>query len=314
MTDYYFVEKWTLEEIKSAVDEAKENGTINWWYLKNTHTELENLNEHLFKKRPDIILQFQHKYDNDLNVLSHFKNIKKIIFCNDIYGSSDKIKELNHLTYLQIDNSVGNKRPLDISFLEGLCNLNELHLSGKFKNVSMIGKCINLEDLYLRTTINNYSFMQFMDKIKKIYIDDCQAPNDFSLLNKPTLEVLGISSIRNLENVDSIKDFTALKKFNLMASELKRLPEMDKLVNLHELNLSLMKIWENPEVIKTIPSLEKLKLEEINTKLDVEHFYFLTEIKTLKEVDYRFIDFNKKRINKLNKWFIKNNKENIIKK
>jgi hypothetical protein len=60
--------------------------------------------------------------------------------------------------------------------------------------------------------------------------------------------------------------------------------------------------------------LERLRLREINTKLEAEKFYFLTKIKTLKEIDFRFIDYNKKRINKLNKWFKENKKEDIIKK
>lgn len=191
-------------------------------------------------------------------------------------------------------------------------NLYELQLTGKVKNIEAIGKCKNLEKLYLSTTINNYKFMQPLDKIKIIFIDYCTASNDFTLLNKQTLEELSITTINKLENVNAIKYFSALKKLRLSASKIVKLPKMNKLENLRELKLELMKAWENPEIIKTLPSLEKLKLEEINTKLNAERFYFLTEMKTLKEIDFRFMDFNKNRIDKLNKWFIENGKENIL--
>ncbi len=63
-----------------------------------------------------------------------------------------------------------------------------------------------------------------------------------------------------------------------------------------------------------MPKLEELDLNEINTKLKAEQFYFLTEIDTLKTLDFRFIDYNKSRIEKLNKIFKEKNKDHILKK
>jgi hypothetical protein len=302
------MDKWTIEKINTIANEISENSIIYFNFCINSLAELENLNEYLFKKRPDLILRFATENNNDFTSLYLLKNIKKLSLFN--YDSLDEIKNINHLTFLEIYNS--NKKALDISFLEKLNNLHELRLTGKVGNIEMIGKCKNIEKLYLSTTINNYKFMQLLDGIKIIYIDHCIASNDFTLLNKQTLEELSITAINKLENIDTIKHFSTLKKLTLSASKIKKLPEMNKLANLRELRLELMKAWENPEIIKTIPSLEKLKLEEINTKLNAEQFYFLTEIKTLKEIDIRFIDFNKKRMDKLHKWFKENGKENML--
>ena len=302
------MDKWTIENINVAVNETRENGVIHCNFYNNTQIELDNLNKYLFKERPDLILRFQAKNSDELSLLPHLKNIKKLSMFG--YESLNQLKDMNHLTYLEIYNV--NKKALDIDFLEELIHLNDLRLTAKVKNLEVIGKCRNLEKLYLSTTITNYNFMQSLNEIKVMYIDYCSASNDFSLLNKPTLKELSITSINNLENIDTLKYFSGLQKLRLSSSKLKRLPNMSKLVNLRELELVGLKIWENPEIIKTIPLLEKLELAEINTKLDAEQFYFLAAIKTLKEIDFRFIDFNKKRIDRLNKWFAEKGKENIV--
>lgn len=302
--------EWSIEKINDAVSDVRENGIVYFDTYINTQAELENLDEQLFKKRNDLILHYEIKNKNNTTSLSPLENIKKIKTNN--YDPSIGLENINNLKYLEINNQ--NKKTVDILFLEGLDNLQELYLSGKFSNIEIIGRCRKIEKLYLMTTIVNYEFMQFLNRIKKIWIDSCQAPDDFVLLNKPSLEELSILSIKNLGNIDAIKYFSTLKKLKLSASKIKKLPDLSKLVNLHELELKTMKSWENPEIIKTIPFLKKLRLEEINTKINAEQFYFLTEIKTLTEVNFKFIDFNKKRIDKLTEWFIENNKENIIKK
>ena len=310
--DFYFGQ-WTNEKIKAATKETQENATIYFDmrpFYKNTQIELENLNKCLFKERPDLILQVEAANNNDLLFLSQLRNIKKLYFAN--YESLAEIKEIAHLTFLKIYNV--NTKTLDIGFLEGLQNLNTLYITGKIKNIEMIGKCTNLETLYLSTTINNYDFMRTLDKIKVINIDSCNASNDLGLMNKLTLEELSLTQISKLENICTLKNFGTLKKLKLSASKLKKLPEMSGLLDLQELELNLMKSLENPEMISTLPSLKKLKLGEINVKLNAEQFYFLTEMKSLREIDFRFMDFNKKRIEKLNKWFQENGKENMVKK
>lgn len=146
-----------------------------------------------------------------------------------------------------------------------------------------------------------------------MHIDSCTSSNDFAPLNKLSLEELNITSIKMLENIESLANFINLISLRLDASKVKALPIMHNLLKLKKLELCYMKVLENPEIIKTAPALEELELREINTKLKAENFYFLTEMKTLKTVDFRFMDFNKGRIEKLNNHFHFKGKENILK-
>ena len=310
------MDKWTLDKINQTIKELRQNGLIQFNFGRNSLDELKLLDEYAFKKRQDFILRISTVTDdniiknNELLFLSELKNIKKIAFS---YINNDTLEELREMTQLEYFENMSSKR-LDINFLNGLNELKVLRMYGKIKNLKTIEKCINLEDLFLSTTIENYNFIKPLTKLSRIGIDSCISINDFTLLNKPMLKEIHIGSIKNMENIDSIKELKYVEKLRLEASRIKLLPEMSKLVNLKELDLRILKIWENPYIIKTMPKLEKLVLREINTKLQAEEFYFLTEIETLNEIDFRFIDFNKNRIEKLNKWFKENGKENILKK
>lgn len=202
---------------------------------------------------------------------------------------------------------------LDISFLSNLKFLKEINLSGKFNSLDSIKNCTDLETIYLSTTIDSFDFFKDLNRVKEVFIDSCLVLNDFTLLNKPTLQKLSVTSVKMLEQIDSLANFESLIFLRIDASRLKVLPNMSKLINLKKLELKYMKIWENPEILNTIPSLEELELQEINTKLKAEEFYFLTKMNTLKTLDFRFMDFNKNRIEKLNNYFKLNDKEDILK-
>ncbi len=111
----------------------------------------------------------------------------------------------------------------------------------------------------------------------------------------------------------NIENFKNLISLNIDASQLKKLPQLDNLKKLKKLKLGNMKKWENPEVLQTLPVLEELELQEINTKLKAEQFFFLAEMTTLKTLDFRFMDFNKNRIEKLINYFKLTGKEDILK-
>jgi hypothetical protein len=311
------MDKWDLNKINETIEELRQDGVLCFSFGYNSLIELENLDEYAFSKRPDLILKVSSCRDDrtlrdeDIQLLSKLKNVNKIHLnniCNTFLPDIEIMGKINDLAITPFN------KILDLKFIKNCSGLKHLSINGKIKNIEAIAECINLEYLYLSTTIKNYNFIEPLNKLAKITIDHCISTNDFSLLNKPTLEEIKILSIKNMENIDSIKDFSFVRKLHLDASRIKLLPKMDKLVNLKELELRNFKIWENPDVLKNIPRLKKIRLEEINTKIKAERFFFLTEMETLEEVDFEFIDFNKTRIGKLNKWFIENGKENAIKK
>jgi hypothetical protein len=307
---------WTKAKMKEAVEIIEPNGSLTFAFGVEKTSILKELNETVFNLRPDLTLQGWSVADNriitieELTSLTKMDNVKKLHlngFCNN---SLPPISQMTQLTAL----CLAPTKKLDISFIEKLNLLTDIRLFGSFTRLEPVSSCTKLTTIYLSTTINSFDFFKPLNKIKKLVVDNCSATNDFSPFNKSTLIDLSIDSIKMLENVDALADFENLKSLRLYASRVETLPNLRKLRNLKKLELGLMKVWKNPEILQTLPSLEELELNEINTKLKPEQFYFLTEMKTLATLDYRFMDFSKNRIEKLNKMFKEKNKDKILKK
>jgi Leucine-rich repeat (LRR) protein len=213
--------------------------------------------------------------------------------------SLDALSTMQQLTHLYL-------RPYkkySLDFINTFKNLNLLNVTGKFEHLAAIGHCKSLERLIINCPITSFSFVKSLPRLSMLEIDSCTVTGDFKDLNSPTLKNLGLYQIKNLENVDFLADFTQLEHCHLFASKLTKLPDLSQLINLTKLSLDYLKAWQNPEAIAKLSQLQALQLEEINPKLLAEQFYFLSEMPSLEMLDYRFIDFGKKRIDALNKHF-----------
>lgn len=178
--------------------------------------------------------------------------------------------------------------------------MKKIRLSGIFSEIGALAECITLEKVSLATTITSFDFLRPLTKLASLNIDSCATPFDFKAFNHSTLTDLSLSAIHNLQQVDDLAAFENLQKLHLHAVKLELLPELHKLTSLHTLTLAHMKSWRNPEALQHLPALVNLEMTEINAKVKAEQFYFLFEMTSLKKLDYRFIDFNKKRIEALN--------------
>jgi hypothetical protein len=307
---------WTKAKMKEAVEILRPNASVTFAFGAEKLSVLNELNENVFKVRPDLIFHVWSVADNriitneELTLLTKMANVKKLYFNGFNNTSLQPVSAMTQLTSLRLE---PNKK-LDISFIEKLTILTDISLTGSFIEIERLSSCNELTKIYLSTTINSFSFFKPLNKIEKLNIDNCIATNDFSPFNKPTLTNLSITSIKMLENVDTLADFENLNSLSLDASRVETLPNLNKLRKLKKLELGYMKVWKNPEILQTLPILEELELKEINTKLKPEEFYFLAEMDTLTTLDFRFMDYNKSRIEKLNKMFKEKNKDNILKK
>lgn len=307
---------WTKAKMKKAVEILRPNASVTFAFGAEKLSVLKELNETVFNVRPDLIFHVWSVSDNriitdeELVLLTKMGNVKKLHFNGFNNTTLQPISEMTQLTSLKL----GPNKKLDISFVEKLSLLINISLTGSFVEVEPLSNCSELTTIYLSTTINSFSFFKSLNKIEKLYIDNCIATKDFSSFNKQSLTSLSITSIKLLDNVDNLADFENLKSLKLDASRVETLPNLIKLKNLKKVELGNMKVWKNPEILQTLPILEDLTLNEINTKLKPEQFYFLTEMNTLKTLDFRFMDYNKNRIEKLNKMFKEKDKDNILKK
>ncbi|GAB1856428.1 hypothetical protein MHTCC0001_12630 [Flavobacteriaceae bacterium MHTCC 0001] len=308
---------WTPKKMSNAVKNLRNGGSIGFASGYEKLSRLTELDEKVFSVRGDLILHIwsvekNNKFtEEQLQVLSNLKNIRKLKLSGFKNSNLQQIENLDKLEQIII---VSNKS-LDISFLEKMPNLKHLSLIGKYNDLKILSDCKNLEKLYLQqTTIDNLNFLLPLKKLSHIMIDYSRVNCEFKPLEQSNIYDLTITSITNLRDVSFLKKMKNLKKVRIDASKVEFLPDFLELEKLEYLELNYMKVWKNPEVLKTIKSLKVLKLKEINTKLKAEQFYFLSTMDTLVEIDYKFIDFNKGRIKKLNDFFEKEGKSTLIKK
>lgn len=300
--------------MQEAVKVLRQNASVSFAFGREPLESLIDLDDQVFKLRPDLELHVwsvaPNKIitENELYRLANMHHVHKIQFSGFHNSSLPNIASMVQLTSLKL----GTSKQLDISFVENLTALTRISLTGSFASLASLSACTALEWAYLSTTMDSFEFLSPLSNIKTLLIDYCIASNNFSPFNKPALKNLSITSVTKLENVDALAAFENLINLRIAGAHIKTLPPLHKLSKLEKLSLSNMKVWENPEVIQTIPALQMLALEEINTKLKAEQFYFLSEMSTLKALDFRFIDVNKSRIDKLNKAFKEKGMESVL--
>ncbi len=291
---------WTKGKMSKAIEIVKQNGAVTFSFGQEKIEKLELLNDLVFKHRPDIYLHGWHanlsKFaPNHLELLSQQKNIRKIYFSGFTNRELIQIGKMKQLVALRL----GTTHQLDIEWLANLKRLKELELYGRFKSLDPVANCVKLSHLSLSTTIGSFDFFKPLEKIKKVWIDSCRAPSDFTSLNHPSLKELGLTSITKLSNIDSLGDFAELRSLTLSGNQISTLPDMSGLKELRHFKLGPMAKLKNPEAISSLPKIKEIEFTHINTKLMAEAFFFLTEMSSLDSVDIQFLDYNKRRIEKL---------------
>jgi hypothetical protein len=294
---------WTTEKMNEAVANLAPNATLTFYFQLEQLDVLSALDETVFKQRPDIIFQVTKGPDSpitqaEFQQLVQMSHLKKLALrCANI--ALDALSTMQQLIHLYL---LPHKK-YSLDFMNAFNNLNLLKVAGKFENLAAISHCQSLESLNINCSITSFSFAQSLPRLNTLEIDSCAVSGDFKDLNSPALKNLGLYQIKKLDNVDFLADFAQLDHLHLHASKLTKLPDLSQLKNLTKLSLDYLKAWQNPEAIAKLSHLQALQLEEINPKLLAQQFYFLSEMPSLEMLDYRFIDFGKKRIDALNKHF-----------
>lgn len=305
---------WTTRKMKEAVKILRTGATVSFAFGAEKLEMLYQLDEQVLAARPDMVLKAWSVAskgiitEEELAALASLKHIRKLHLNGFNNTSLEALASMQQLIKL----TLGPGKKLDLSFISGYTQLEDIWLSGSFSGLENLSHCTALEKVILNTTIDSFEFMRPLDKLQMLAVDQCSAPFDFKPFNKPSLKELRLSSVFNLDQVDDLADFEHLQQLKIHAGKLEVLPDMHKLKQLRSLELTGMKVWKNPEVLQALPALEELRLTEINTKLKAEQFYFLFAMPSLQKLDYRFIDFNKKRIDTLNEESRKRGRDQIV--
>ncbi len=128
-----------------------------------------SLDEKLYKKQIDTIIEIINLETSDLSDLVHFSNLEKLT----IKWSSDTnllpIQNLTNLKYLEFDylSNIDN-----IDFLENLINLEYLNISSdKLTNISALENLISLKELHLSgTNLRDLSPLKKIMNLETLYI------------------------------------------------------------------------------------------------------------------------------------------------
>jgi hypothetical protein len=304
---------WTPKKMKAAVEKLRRRATISFAFDSDKLADLVKLDEMVLSHRPDLILHiwsYNNKGDYSvemLDILAGLKNVTALHLSMKQKQDLHNLQMLKNVEFLRIDSD----QTLSIDFISSFQKLQHLQLSGKFDDLSPIGNCKNLSSIILQCTVEQLNFVIEIP-IEYLLIDNCNVNCDLDVLNVRTLKMLELSSIAKLEDVSFLSRFENLEFLSLSLSRVEKLCDFSAMDNLKQLELQNMKSLIEIDVLKTASNLENLELKEINTKIKAEAFDFLLDMPKLKQLDFQFIDFNKKRIEIMQKKWIDSGKQDIL--
>ncbi|MGX4585667.1 hypothetical protein [Paenibacillus chitinolyticus] len=290
---------WNEEKMSAAVEQLRHRATVSFTVGADLMEDLLELDARVFAKRPDLILHLWNRdekarYTEEfLDTLAAMKHVAALRL--DLRQPQDltKLGEMNQMDFLNVYSS---KKAQSLDFIHMYNKLTYLELHGKFDDLAPIAECPRLNTLILNCAIDRLDAVADLPLIKYLSIDSCELKGSLDVIADSNVSMLVLSSVRNLTDIQAIGKMCNLEFLSLSLSKVERLCDFSKLDNLRQLELSYMKSLRDIGNLWTAKRLEVLKLNEINTAIKVEAFAPLGDMESLRQVDFRFIDFNKGRI------------------
>ncbi len=304
---------WTIPKMQEAALLLRRRASIGFVFGADKLSDLVELDELLFAKRPDLILNIgstasKGEYTEEwIDTLAGLKHIKALHLNIMQSQNLSKLQVLHNLDFLRIRAA----KSISLEFLTAFKQLSFLELDGKFKDLSPLSECDHLRSLILKATIHQLNFAEHLP-LEYMLINNCSINCEIDARNFPMLKMLKLSAINKMEDISSIGEFKQLHFLGLALSRVKQLCDFSHMEKLKELELVSMKSLQEIHPLQMPPHLEHLVLTEINPALKAEAFASLAAIPELRQLDFQFIDFNKGRIAALRKIMIEAGKEHIL--
>lgn len=306
---------WTSAAIAEAGSQIRHGGHIGFTFGFEALEHLFELDRQVFSRRPDLGLQVwtvadKKSYsDEELQALASLRHVRKLEI------SLAQARVISPLMQLDLEAlTLKGGKSVSLDFLPSLKNLSTLELYGDFSRLEALADCHSLQSLYAGgSRIAADELLDSLPDLSALTLDGCTAPENLAVLNRRGLKALFLSSLRKLGTLDDLADFSGLEVLKIHgAPHLQKLPSLANMAALKHLELKRLKIWDNPEVLQSLPSLETLVLEEINTHLQAERFSFLPTRPCLSRIDFRTIDWGKRRRAQLEAIFLAAGKTHLI--
>lgn len=305
---------WTKNKMNKAIKILDTRATISFVIDIDKIDDLLALDQQVFSKRQDFILSISSvdmkgRYTKELlSTLAELKHVSALRL--NLIQSCDLslLGQLHHLKYL----SIISKKPINLDFLANFTQLQFLSLDGKFTDLQLIENCHQLDTLILRCTVSELVFVSRLPRIQCLYIHDCSVEGSLAALSDSNVKILSLSSIRNLTSLDALASLHNLHYLRLSLPKVEYLCDFSNMKQLRQLDLTRMKSLKNIDLLWTAQSLERITLSEISTAIDALDFKPITQMQHLRQLDFRFIDFNTKRITAMRKLVVEAGKGHIL--
>ncbi len=297
-----------------AVEHLRRRAVIYFVVDADHPDDLLKLDEHVFAKRPDLILSISPRDMKErypVSFLSRLAGLRHVAALQlNLYHSNDlnELGQLKGMKYL----SIYSKKPQDLSFLTNYQELEYLSLRGKFVDLSPIGEVTSLDTLLLSVPIYDLSFISQLPRLKYLSIHDCTLEGSLDALIASTVRILRLAAIRHLTELDILASIPHLACLYLALPKVEQLFDFSRLEHLKQLELDNMKGLRNIEHLWTARHLELLTLREISSAVKAKDLEPLVGLDSLRQLDFQYIDFNKGRIAALREWITQAGKEAIL--
>ncbi|MGI2294466.1 hypothetical protein [Paenibacillus sp. GXUN7292] len=305
---------WTASKMNSAVKQLRNRATISFVVGSDLTDDLLLLDKQVFSKRPDLILSVYNPEEKGrytekfLEILAGLKHVAALDLSLKQQQDLSMLSGLRQMKFLIIR----SKKSQNLDFIRNYKQLEYLWLSGKFVDLAPIADCMMLNTLILNCAIDQLDFVSELPLIKYLSIDSCTLNGSLDVLAHSNIRMLKLSAVHNLTNIDALGTLHNLAYLHLTLPKVERLCDFSNMKQLRQLELHFMKSLREIENLWTADRLEVLELREINNGIKAEALSRITEMDSLRQVDFRFIDFNKGRIAALSKCMHEAGKEQLL--
>lgn len=306
---------WNEEKMNQAVQHLRRRATVHFRVGVDTYENLAELDMKVFATRSDLILHISNadpkaEYPSSfLGRLAQLKHVSALqLDCPQVQDLTI-LGALEQLVLLRVNSSA---KAIDLSFIEHYKQLRYLELHGKCKDMTAIRKCQSLETVILNCPVDCLEILTALPKLQFLSLDHCELKSDLEVLAQSSISMLKLSSVRKLTSIQGLEQMHGLEYLHVSLPKLEQCCDFSQMPRLRQIELVYMKSLQDIECLWTARALEVLELKEINTALKAVSFAGMAELEQLRQVDFRFIDFNKGRIAAIREQLIRQGKSHII--
>lgn len=305
---------WNTAKMDNAVKQLRNRATISFVVGADVMEDVAELDKRVFSKRPDLILKITNVEEKGRYTEEFWKIIAELKYVKALELDLKQKQDLNVLGALQRLEflNIRAAKTQNLEFLRQYKQLQYLSLSGKFDDLAPIEDCIRLSTLVLNCSIETLDFALDLPFIEYLAIDNGALNGPLDVLADSNIRMLRLSSVRNLTHIDELSALHHLEFLHLSLPKVERVCDFSGMKNLRQLELDFMKSLQHIDNLWTTEHLEVLVLKEIHKGLKAEAFERLTDMPSLRQVDFRFIDQGKGRIAAMRKYMIDAGKEHLL--